>query len=41
MSDQTEDIGLEEMKAAFRNLPMRLQRRWWEWTYYGKHEQRL
>ena len=37
MSDQTEDIGLEEMKAAFRNLPMRLMQRWWEWTYYSKH----
>jgi hypothetical protein len=28
---------LEEMKAAFPNLPMRLKQRWWEWTYYGKH----
>jgi len=24
-------------RQAFRNLPMRLKRRWWEWTYYGKH----
>ena len=28
---------IEEMKAAFRDLPMRLKQRWWEWTYYGKH----
>jgi hypothetical protein len=32
MSERT-----EAMKAAFRNLPMRLQRRWWQWTAYGKH----
>jgi hypothetical protein len=28
---------IEETKARFRNLPMRLQRRWWEWTHYSKH----
>jgi hypothetical protein len=26
-----------EFGMPFRQLPLQLRRRWWEWTYYGKH----
>jgi hypothetical protein len=28
---------MSEFGMPFRKLPIQLRRRWWEWTYYGKH----
>jgi hypothetical protein len=33
----TETAMTKEFEVRFKKLPLRLMRRWWEWTCYGKH----